>query len=73
MTVVCRICAPAVAEIVITYCPGAADEVAETLRIELKVGVPDVGFSEVDIPFGTPVALRAMFWVVPATRFTWMP
>jgi hypothetical protein len=39
---------------VIVYCPGATDEVVETERIELKLGDPDGGFSDVDMPLGTP-------------------
>jgi hypothetical protein len=45
--------APALPVIVITYWPGAIDGAAETVRIELKLGAPDVGFSDVDMPLGT--------------------
>jgi hypothetical protein len=38
---------------VIVYCPGATDEVVEMERIELKLGDPDGGFSDVDMPLGT--------------------
>jgi hypothetical protein len=62
--------APAVPVIVITYCPGVADDVVETERIELKLGEPDVGFSDVESPLGAPDTDRPTFWAEPATRLT---
>ena len=61
---------PAAPVIVITYCPGATEEVVETERIELKLGAPDVGFSDVETPLGAPDRDKATFWADPATRLT---
>jgi hypothetical protein len=72
VTVVLSVFAPAVPVIVITYCPGAADDVVETERIELKLGEPAVGFSDVETPLGAPDTDRATFWDEPETRFTVM-
>jgi hypothetical protein len=54
VNVIVEVCVipPAVPVIAIWYCPGAMEEVVETDRIELKLGVPDTGFSDVDIPLG---------------------
>jgi len=61
IVVVCVI-VPEVPVIVITYCPGATEDVVERDRIELKLGVPDTGFSDVDMPLGgAPETARATF------------
>lgn len=60
--VVVWVIGPAVPEIVIAYCPGATEEVVEMDRIELKLGVPDTGFRDVDMPLGGGLdTLRATF------------
>lgn len=51
----------AVPAMVKEYCPGGTDDVVETVRTELKLGVPDVGFSDVEISFGTPDTDKATF------------
>jgi hypothetical protein len=43
------------------YCPGAADDIVVTESIELKLGVPDAGFSGAVTPFGAPETVRATF------------
>jgi hypothetical protein len=46
---------------VIVYCPGATDDVVEIERIELKLGDPDVGFSDVEASLGAPDTDKATF------------
>jgi hypothetical protein len=70
VTVAVSVLAPAVPVIVITYWPAATDDVVETERIELKLGEPDVGFSDVETPLGAPDTDKATFCDEPATRFT---
>jgi hypothetical protein len=70
VAVVVCVFAPAVPVIVITYCPGATDDVVETESIELKLGDPDVGFSEVETPLGAPDRDKTTFWDEPETRLT---
>jgi hypothetical protein len=71
VTVVVCVIAPAVPVIVITYCPRGMEEVVEMDRIELKLGVPDTGFHDVDMPLGGGLGtVRATFWEVPDTRLT---
>ena len=67
--VVC-VFAPAVPVIVMMYCPGATDDVVVTDSIELKLGDPDVGFSEVETPLGAPDRDKTTFWDEPETRLT---
>jgi hypothetical protein len=70
VTVVVCVFAPAVPVIVNKYCPGATEDVVETESIELKLGDPDVGLSDVDAPLGAPETDRATFWVEPETMLT---
>jgi hypothetical protein len=56
--------------IVKTYGPGEADDVVVMERVELKLGVPDVGFSEAETPIGAPDTVKSTFWAVPDRRFT---
>jgi len=53
--------APAVPVIVSMYCPGAAADVGVIESIELNVGVPDVGLSDAETPFGAPDTVKATF------------
>jgi hypothetical protein len=70
VAVVVCVFAPAVPVIVITYCPGATDDVVETESIELKLGDPDVGLSDVETPLGAPETDKTTFCVEPETRLT---
>ena len=58
--VVACVIAPAVPVTVIMYCPVAMEEVVVIDRIELKLGVPETGSSEADMPLGVGLeTLRA--------------
>ena len=50
---------PAVPVIVNEYCPGATDDVVVMESVELKLGVPDVGFSDAETPSGAPETVKA--------------
>ncbi len=50
--------------------PGDTEEVVVTLRVELKLGVPDVGLNAPDTPAGAPDKLRPTLCGVPETKFT---
>ena len=52
VTVVECIIPPAVPVTVTMYCPAAIEEVVVIDRTELKLGAPDTGFNDVDIPLG---------------------
>jgi hypothetical protein len=62
--------APAAPVIVNVYAPGAADAVVVMESIELKLGVPEVGFSVAETPSGAPETDKATLWVVPDSRAT---
>jgi hypothetical protein len=38
--------------------------------IELKLGIPDVGFTDAVTPFGTPEIVKATLWEVPDDKVT---
>ena len=61
---------PAVPVIVNGYCPAATDGVVEMESIELKLGVPDDGFSDAETPSGAPVTVRDTLLDVPDNRPT---
>jgi hypothetical protein len=61
---------PAVPVIVSAYCPEATDAVVVIESTELKLGFPDVGFSDAETPFGAPETVKATFCDVPDTRPT---
>ena len=52
VTVVECVIAPAVPVTVTMYCPVAMEEVVVMDRTELKLGAPETGFNDVDIPLG---------------------
>ena len=58
--VVCDV-VPAVPVIVNVYCPEATDVVVVMESTELNFGVPDVGFSDAETPFGAPETFKATF------------
>ena len=61
---------PAVPVMVSGYCPGVTDDVVVMESIEVKLGVPDVGLSDAETPFGAPVTFKVTLWDVPDNRFT---
>jgi hypothetical protein len=50
---------PAVPVIVNVYCPGATDGDVVMERIDVKLGVPDIGFRDAETPLGAPVTAKA--------------
>ena len=52
------------------YCPGVTDDVVVIERIELKLGVPDPGFSDAETPFGAPETVKVTLCAVPDNRPT---
>ena len=62
--------APSLPVTVNAYCPGAADAVVETERIDLNLGLPEVGLSDAETPAGAPETVRETLLDVPDRRPT---
>ena len=62
VTVVECVIPPAVPVTVTMYCPAAMEEVVVIDKIELKLGAPETGFNDVDMPLGVGLEIvRATF------------